>query len=118
MRELSGAGLVGERQSIAPGRIKLELLLSAERADAAAVGLKMSACRVERLLRLVQVLTDIFELVLEVIEGFLRFGQLLAAFLEPAGYFVPLVHERNGLQRHQKRVGRNREDVLQVEPIG
>ena len=93
-----GAGFVNQRQNgffFAPrgGRIQFQLFLPAERRDPAAVGFQMTLRSIKCFLRLVQVLTNIFELVLEVIEGLLRLGQLETTLLEAAGDFVPLVHQ-------------------------
>ena len=78
----------------------------------------MSRGFVEGFLRLVQTLANIFELILEVIERFLRLGQFLPALLESASDFVPLMDERDRLQGHQQSIWRNRKHVLLIEPVG
>ena len=81
------------------------MFLPAEGGDPAAVGFQVALRRIKSFLRLVEVLADGFELVLEVIERFLRLGQLQATLLDAAGDFIPFVHQRDGLQGHQQRVG-------------
>src|ERR1035441_1154689 len=97
------AGFVEQRQRlVARRRLQLQLLLTAERGNFSPITLQVPLRRLECFLRFVQILADVFKLVLEKVERLLRLGQFGTALLEAAGDFVPFVYESNRVQRHEQ----------------
>src|SRR6266404_2767578 len=92
-----GARLVNQRQRLLfrrRRRFQLQLLLPAERGHFSTVGLKVTLRGLESFLCFVQILANVFELVLEKVKRLLRLRKFSSALLEPFGDLVPLVDER------------------------
>src|SRR2546425_4450716 len=102
------ASLIDQRQRLLfrrRRRFQLQLLLPAESGHFSAVGLKVALRGLESFLCFVQILANVFKLILEKVEGLLRLRKFGAALLKTFGDLVPLVDERDRMQRHQQRVG-------------